>query len=70
MVKRSIVVAIEVPRVGPWQIGRILMTIGRIPTSNDKTWTMRLGTRQLRSAGFIPMSELELAQKATGIGFS
>ena len=45
MVKRSMVTTIEAPRVGPWQIRRI-------QTSNDKTWTMRLGTRRLRSAGF------------------
>ena len=42
MVKRSMVATIEAPRVGPWQIGRI-------QTSNDKTWTIRLGTRRLRS---------------------
>ena len=61
--KRSMVAAIEAPCVGPWQIGRI-------PMSNHKTWTMRLVTRRLRSAGFIPMSGLELTQKATGVGYS
>ena len=69
MVKRSMVATIEAPRVGPWQIGRILTTIGRIPMSNDKTWTIRLGTPRLRSVQ-VSMSGLELAQKATGVGFS
>ena len=57
LVKRSMVATIEAPRVGPWQIGRI-------QTSNDKIWTMRLGTRRLRSIQ-DPMSGLELAQKIT-----